>query len=109
MKGYFIITTIYLIAVFILLRSYRKKTSQTETVQENIIAVPKSYVINIIENQDGIDYKEYADVSLNISDILKKKTLSEQDKPVPPEETPSQENKISYNDIDFSQYEPINI
>lgn len=93
---------IYLTGIYFILKY--KKTEQPTTFHTapnpDVIAIPRNYVINVIENTDNIDYRKYADVTLNISDILKTNELKTTEKLKP--------LKISYENTDFSEYVNIN-
>lgn len=96
---------IYTVGLFIYRKSNKSEDRSVSSVSTpSIIATPRNYIINVIENRDEIDIQQYADVSINIKDILEKTH--------PPQEEENgitSKSQISYEEIDFLEYITIKI
>lgn len=97
---------IYVIALLVYSRKNNKSEdrSVSSVSTSSIIATPRNYIINVIENNDKIDIQQYADVSINIKDILEKTNS-----PLGNTETVTSKPQTSYEEIDFLEYITIKI
>lgn len=94
---------IYIIGIYFLLKHKEKRQGfpAPPSPTPDVIAIPRNYIINVIENTHDIDYRKYADVSLNITDILKNNSLRTDGDS---DSNHKEEVRISYANTDFSEF-----
>lgn len=81
-------------------RSTTKVLNEINDLKIDIIAIPKNYIINIVQDEKVVDTAQYADMVLNISDYIRNK--SEKDKT-----TDKAPQKVFLKDVDFTEYKII--
>jgi len=104
------ISCVYLLSLWriyaYLKKKYISSINATETVvpeinsKIDIIAMPRNYVINIVQDEKEIDTSQFADMVVNISDYIMHKSESEN-----PKEKVLK--KAFLKDINFSHYKII--
>lgn len=93
--GFIILTGLYILA-FLISHRWKIKSQDGIVSAGNIIASAQKYTINIIEDDTNIDYSEFADITFNLSDLVRQDM-----QPIKPTigELPE---KILFKDINFS-------
>lgn len=103
------ICIIYLGVVYLFL--FRKKQIKIEITSSNIIekpkdekidiiAMPRNYIINVVQSEKEVDTTKYTDIVVNISDLVKK--LNEKGSP--------QENeleKVFFKDVKLNEFKKL--
>lgn len=106
------ITFIYLISLYFIFKHFEKKNEKKEKentrvlseIRGNIevIAMPRNYIINVVQSENVIDTTQYADMVVNIDEFVKSQSLKDKDNKV--------ENtiiKVFMKDVNFSIYKTI--
>jgi len=106
------ISVIYLISLYFIFKHFEKKKEKKEKentrvlseIKEkvDVIAMPKNYIINVVQSDNVIDTTQYADMVVNIDDFLKNQSNKDKDK--------KDENtviKIFMKDLNFNIYKTI--
>ena len=90
---------------------FRKKQNKIESISSNnievakdekinIIAMPRNYIINVVQSEKEVDTTKYTDIVVNISDLVKK--LNEKDSPQEIELV-----KVFFKDVKMNEFKKL--
>lgn len=108
---FILISVVYILSLLAMYHFFNKKNDKSKNKTDqvlteisgkiNIIAMPRNYIINLVQDDKQIDTTQFADLVVNISDYIRTKEEKE---------NPNEPNlkKIFLKDINFAQLKKIN-